>query len=293
MSAAGEILTLRVAEITVPKDRFRALKIDQARAIGAAIAADGQYEPIAVTRLPGRSDYQLVDGWHRLEGSRFSGLDMIEARLVSYDPEARVRREVLSSIARAAEDVFDRAAAIDALARLAREEAGLPAAGDLRRAGELRAVKVIQDEAEGQLQSIANTLRWDLKLAEQLGVGSRNIRNLAVIHERIPAELKDQLRALGQAEKLVPLLKFAALHPDEMRRLIYWLKASDEPDLAEGLAWLAGPSPASPVEKAQNAVFRKAGSWSPRERASFFEQWNAAYHPDGRARAQAKMAREG
>ncbi|MBS3961463.1 MAG: ParB N-terminal domain-containing protein [Sandarakinorhabdus sp.] len=288
MSAAGEILTLRVAEITVPKDRFRALKVDQARAIGAAILADGQYDPIAVTRLPGHSDYQLVDGWHRLEGCRFAGLDTIEARLVSYEPKARIWREVLSGIARASEDVFDRAAAIDALARLAREEAGLPAAGDLRRSGELRALKVIQDEADGQIAIIANSLRWDLKLAEQLGVGARNIRNLAVIHERIPAKMKDQLRKLGQAEKLVPLLKFAALLPYDMERLLHWLKTADEPDLAEGLAWLAGPSPASPVEKQQNALFGKAAKWSPRERASFFAQWTSAYHPDGRAIAANK-----
>ena len=126
MSSTGQILTLRLDKIRVPPHRLRALKPDQARAVGAAIATDGQYDPIAVAQLQGQPGYELVDGLHRLEGSRLEGLPTIEARLAKPERRMRVRREALSGIVRATEDVFDRAAAIDALAKIAREDAGVP-----------------------------------------------------------------------------------------------------------------------------------------------------------------------
>lgn len=117
--AARPLLKVAVADVVVPEDRLRALKKPEALAIGEAIKADGQYEPIAVCKLPGREGFVLVDGLHRLEGSRMVGLAEIEARLVPPDRTARRRQEVLSAWARVEHDAFDSAAQVAAMVDLA------------------------------------------------------------------------------------------------------------------------------------------------------------------------------
>jgi hypothetical protein len=285
---ADGVFVLRLAEVRVPAGRFRSLKPGQAAAIGAAIAADGQYDPIAVTRLPGRDDYDLVDGWHRLEGCRLVGLPTIEARLVPAHKVVRTRREILSGIARAGEDVFDRAAAIDGLARLAREQLDEPSVGDLRRPadGQPRLPQQIDREAKKSVGIIPIALRWDAKVAEELGLGWSSVRKMAQVHERIAADLKERLRARGQAGKLVPLLALSALLPEQMERVVAELECYPALALAEAIERVTRTAPAlSPAERAQSAFMVKSNRWSPRERASFLAQWNAAYHPDGRRRA--------
>ena len=290
--AARQVLVLRIDEIRVPDGRFRMLKPDQAAAIGAAIAADGQYEPIAVTRMPGRSDYDLVDGWHRLEGSRRAGLTTIEARLVAPKKVTRVKREVLSGLARAAEDVFDRAAAIDALAQVAREEAGVPAVGDLRRHREGRHPKVIEQEAESSLSFMTNMLRWDEKVAEQLGLGARMVRRLAIVHERIPAEMKARLRELGHANDLMPLHELARFPEGFMARVVEAL-AKGCKSIAEAIAQVQAAPKLDAFTKFSDSVFRKAKTLTPAQRQAFLADWLDTYHEDGRRKGDAGSGREG
>jgi ParB-like chromosome segregation protein Spo0J len=288
---ADGILVLSIDAIRVPAGRFRSLKPGHAAAIGAAIAADGQYDPIAVTRLPGRDDYELVDGWHRLEGCRLAGLSTIEARLVPANKVVRTRREILSGIARAGEDVFDRAAAIDGLARLAREQLDEPSVSDLRRPADAppRLPQEIDRDAKKAVGIIPTALRWDAKVAEELGLGWSSVRKMAQVHERIAADLKERLRARGQAGKLVPLLALSALLPEQMERVVDALERYPALDLAQAIERVSGAAPVgTPAERAQSAFFGKAGRWSPRERASFWAQWTAQYHPDGRKRAGQK-----
>lgn len=280
-----DVLVLQLAEIRVPEGRFRALKIDQAAAIGASIAAEGQFDPIAVTRLPGHPDYVLVDGWHRLEGCRIAGIPTIDARLIEAGKAARVKREVLSGLVRAAEDVFDRAAAIDALARLAREEAGVPTVGDLRRRTDdaPRPPKVIETEAEDASVMMTNMLRWDLHVAAQLGLGSRMVRRLAVVHERIPAHLKDKLRELGLANELMPLHELARYPTPFIEKVVEQLTAKVM-SIAEAIEIVLARPKVDAFTKFSSAVFRKAQSLTTAQRRDFLADWLQTYHPDGRLR---------
>lgn len=280
-----DVLVLQLEEIRVPEGRFRALKMEQAAAIGASIAIEGQFDPIAVTRLPGHPDYVLVDGWHRLEGCRIAGLSTIEVRLIEAGKAARVKREVLSGLVRAAEDVFDRAAAIDALARLAREEAGVPTVGDLRRRIDEapRPPKVIETEAEDASVMMTNMLRWDLHVAAQLGLGERMVRRLAVVHERIPAHLKDKLRELGLANELMPLHELARYPVPFIEKVVAALTAKVM-SIAEAIDQVQARPKVDAFTKFSSSVFRKAQSLTTAQRRDFLADWLETYHPDGRVK---------
>lgn len=281
--AAREVLVLQIDEIRVPEGRFRALKAEQAAAIGASIALEGQFDPIAVTRLPGQDGYVLVDGWHRLEGSRIYKLATIEARLIDAGKTARVKREVLSGLVRASEDVFDRAAAIDALARLAREEAGQPAVGDLRRQSEPRLPKIIEAEADDAIPMMGNMLRWDLHVADQLGLGKSTVRRLAVVHERIPPHLKDKLRELGLANELMPLHELARYPAPFIEKVVEQLTGKVM-SIAEAIDIVQARPKVDAFTKFSSAVFRKAQSLTTAQRRDFLADWLETYHPDGRVK---------
>lgn len=279
--AAREVLVLQIDEIRVPEGRFRTLKAEQAAAIGASIAAEGQFDPIAVTRLPGQADYVLVDGWHRLEGSSQAGLTTIEARLIEPGKAARVKREVLSGLVRATEDVFDRAAAVDALARLAREEAGLPPEGPLP-AG--RPAKAAKERADENVPIMGTFLRWDLDVAEKLGLGRSSVQRLKLVNDCIPAEIKERLRVVGHAEQLMPLVALAAYPAAFQLKVVVELEAGGAKTIAEAIDIVLARPKVDAFTKFSSAVFRKAQSLTTAQRRDFLADWLETYHPDGRVK---------
>lgn len=285
----NEVVRLRCDEVIVPTARVRALKPEDAAAIGQSIRRHGQFDPIKVVRDPRSGAAVLVDGWHRLEGCRLAGIDTVDVIFIRADRAQRTRHEVISGIARATHDVFDRAAAIDALARLARAEAGLPEEGDLRKLNG-RAPTPSACEASGKeiLRNSAESIGWDEKVAERLGCGVTGVRELTTIHYRIAEAHKEFLRARGQAGRVSHLLRFARLTEEQMAAVIADLEAATSADLAWALDRLAGPEDRmDPRKKAVSAFLRKAAGWSERERADFWKTWAAAYHRDGRPRRPA------
>jgi ParB-like chromosome segregation protein Spo0J len=283
------VLTIPVSDVTVPEDRLRTLKPGQAEAIGHSIAAHGQLEPIAVTQLPGRADYVLVDGWHRLEGCRMAGLATVEARVVPVQADRRRRHEALSGLARATHDVFDRAAAIDALARLARSEAGLPEEGDLRRQPSIPSwdLKLIDAGSAEALAMIAKANRWDERLASELGLSARTVRLLRRVHLRIPQAIKARLKAVGAADELVSLDRLAGFSEADMLSVCELLESGKADGILAALQAIhdaRGQAEIRPHEKAIHAFMRKTAGWTPQQRREFMAHWNQLYLPDGRPR---------
>ncbi len=256
-SAGEAILRLSLDQISVPADRLRALKPDQAAAIGAAIAADRQYDAIAVARLPGKAGYVLVDGLHRLEGCRAAGLAEIDARLVPADKESRRRQEVLSAWARADHDAFDKAAQVAAMADMAQ----VPADAD--------------DEVVASAM-IALTAGWDEIACEALGISRRSLFNYLKIHRFYTEAQKALLRNVGMAAELVPLIRLAALPPEDFA--LVWAIIEQRPvaSIAEALAMLApAPEPAWAKQKAK--VLKQAASWQPHELRELIDELRALY----------------
>lgn len=279
--AESPVLRIPVGLIDVPMNRLRTLKHRQADAIGAAIVADRQYDPITVEAAPG-GRYSLVDGLHRLEGCRLHEVALIEARIVPADTAARLRQEVLSAWARADHDVFDVAAQVKAIAELSGIDPVLKLA-DARLPGDQKSVDL---EACAMM---AQKLRWDEKTAETLGIGRRSVfRNLKILRA-FDAEQVALLRRLGLADELVPLERLAGLAPLQLIRAMVWLEKGDATTIAEALALACDfqAATAAPFAKKSGAflTFLRAKA-SARERADLMRQLNDEYLPDGRPRAK-------
>jgi ParB-like chromosome segregation protein Spo0J len=264
--AGAAIIRIAVDQIDVPADRLRALKGEQAFAIGQAILADRQYDAIAVTQLPGKQRFLLVDGLHRLEGCRMAGIEMIEARLVPSDRESRRRQEVLSAWARADHDAFDKAAQVAAMADMAQ----LPA---------------FAEDEETASAMIALAAGWDEAACEALGISRRSLFNYLKLHRFYTAEQKAILRAAQLAGELVPLIRLAALPPEDFETAFNAIAAAEVASIAEALALVAPGLAIDPVAKKNAAFLGHFAKRTNRERADFMRQLADAYHPDGRPKA--------
>lgn len=243
---AGEaILRLPVDQIDIPADRLRALKPEQAAAIGEAIKADRQYDAISVARLPGKSRYVLVDGLHRLEGCRTVGLAEIDARVVSADRDSRRRQEVLSAWARADHDAFDKAAQVAAMVELAKAN------------GET------VDEREDA--SIPGILGWDEVTCDALKITRAWMFRHLKIHRFYSPSQKKTLREKGLADDLKPLVTLAALPPEQFAVAWAYIEETAEPTIAEALARVT-PAALEPAwEKRKHKVLTAAAKWQPHQ----------------------------
>lgn len=279
--AETPVFLIPVDMIDVPLDRLRAVKPVQADAIGAAIVADGQYDPITVTQLPGSERFTLVDGAHRLEGCRLHDVRLIEARIAAPSADARLRQEVLSAWVRAEHDVFDTAAQVAAIAELSGADTSLKRMGGWLPADQ----KTVDMEA---CAIMAQTLRWDEKTAETLGIGRRSVFRHLKILRAFDAEQVALLRRLGLADELVPLERLSALDSLSLLRVLTYLERGKASTIAEALAMEADVAIASPFAKKSTAflTFLRAKA-SARERADLMRQLNEEYLPDGRLRAKA------
>jgi ParB-like chromosome segregation protein Spo0J len=258
--APRAVLVIPVDKIDIPSDRLRSLKEPQAKAIGAAIIADRQYDPISVAQLPGSDRFTLVDGLHRLAGLRLHGADNIEARIVPADRAGRRRQEIASAWARADEDVFDRAAIIAELCASASDE--------------------------DAFQCIGTALRWDLAAAEVLGVKKSTIRNYVALNERFDDAAKKLLRQREMAGLLVPLLRLAALPPEELATVMGWIEQGAVASIAEAMDLLLPTKPPSHVaEKAARSLIKKMADWDVVDRKRLISKLLEAFDRNGNPRA--------
>ncbi len=257
------VFSIPIDAIEIPSDRLRELNEPQAKAIGAAIAADRQYSPISVAQLPGDAGFVLVDGLHRLVGMRGNGATQIDARIVAADRVSRRREEIASLWARAGEDVFDRGAQIAALAEIARtDEVG---------------------------SIIGLGLNWNEATAEVLGIKRSTLFNYLRVHRHYDAAQRKLLRHLNQAGELVPLLRLAALPPRAFQAAMFGLEEGEFKSIADVFA---------PSEEAKPTIFKKKTDAylnlfrhaSERLRADVIRQILDEYYPDGQRIATAKQA---
>lgn len=262
--ALRPIIMVQIADVAVPADRLRALKANQAAAIGAAIKADRQYEPIAVCQLPGKPGYTLVDGLHRLEGCRAVGLAEIEARLVPPGKAERQRQEVLSSWARADHDAFDMAAQVAAMVALAQS--------------------ADTDDEEAVSLTVRLAAGWDETACEALGISRANLFRYLKLHRFYDDAQKAILRDAGMATELVPLIRLAALPPEDFAEAWAAIAAGEAASIAEALALVSPADFVDPVAKKNAAFLGHFAKRSNRERADFIAQLLAAYFTDGRPR---------
>lgn len=171
-----------------------------------------------------------------------AGIEMIEARLVSANRESRRRQEVLSAWARADHDAFDYAAQVAELAELN------------------KAAGVDEDDCSIVLQGA----RWDEATANALKLHRTNVFRYLKLHRFYSAEQKAALRAAGLAGELMPLIRLAALPPEDFD--LAWIALSEGrvSTVAEMLAIVA-PAPVDAWDKQKGKVLTQAKSWQPHQ----------------------------
>lgn len=279
--AEKPVVLIPVDMIDPPVDRLRILKHHQADAIGASIVAHGQYDPITVARLPGSSRFVLVDGLHRWDGCKQHQVKLIEARITSSDKPSRLRQEVLTGLARASHDVFDRAAQVAALAAMARESAGKPVAGDLRRLNG-RELQAAIDEAAVDLELSSKSLHWSEKAAEDFDIGPRQVRKYALISARFSPVNVELLRRKKLADQLGALISLTHLQPDQFERALDFIADSETPTIAEALAHVTDAAAPTPFNKKLNKFVSWADALNVRERKQLMAELTARYDLNGR-----------
>jgi ParB family chromosome partitioning protein len=150
LEVVGQIIAAPIASIVIG-ERLRPLDPVWAAALGEIMAVEGQKDLIKICQLPGRNDFRLVTGLHRLEGGRLQGWKTIKAEIVDHAALERRLTEVSENLWRSILGPVDKAAFIAELNEVLRAKAGVdPAATSQQIAAGARWQDTLKaDAAEG------------------------------------------------------------------------------------------------------------------------------------------------
>lgn len=265
-AADSTIFEVPVDAIDIPNDRLRSLKAHEAEAIGKAMVADGQYEPITIAQLPGRDGFTLIDGLHRLTGARLVGMATIQAVFGPAEADARRRREVLSAWARAGHDAFDKALQVA-------EMAGLEGRGRGR-----RHARFGQGDADDFCNTMLQALRWDEATAAALGISRMQVFRHLKLATFYDQKRIARLRELSQADDTMPLVRLADLPPEDFDRAWALIEAGE--GIAAAMAAVA-PGPVDTFSKARTSILKKLADWPAMERKRLLADLLDTYDRNG------------
>jgi hypothetical protein len=234
-----QVVLLPVDQIDMG-ERLRPVDRVFAEGIGRSMLVDGQITPIDVCRLPGRENWTLVAGGHRLEGARIVGMQYLRAIVVSADRADRRMREISENLLRRGLDPIERATFIADMYDLLRARSGVAAnASPQQVAANARWQKVVKNEADDTSAIVADVYGWTDEIAETAGFSRRTIEYDLMLHRRLAPRTVELLRKHNH-----PLLTNAS----QLRQLAR-LDEAEQTGVAEYLCWpgkaLGGAQPKS------------------------------------------------
>ena len=240
-TAAPSIAEVEVFQIN-PADVHVGARIgmfwpEEAAALGALMARDGQNDPVKVTLKDDR--WQLVTGLHRLQGARGLGLQWIDAIEVKGSANDLRRIEASENVERRNLRPLERALFVRAMADLAEERwsgdhQGLSPQqiGQIKRwetwrakaPGVVRAGDAAAFEADSSSAKLAGLYGWQEDVAESLGLSTRNLQRSLLLHRQLIAPFEPELwEALARTDlgnKQSALLEIAGIVDEDTRRLV-------------------------------------------------------------------------
>ena len=239
-------------------DRLRPLDDDWVMRLGEIMLAEGQRMPVEVCKLPGRNNFTLVSGAHRLAAAQaFMDLSPIRAILVGPDALDRKLGEISENIWRKDLDPYDRAVFIAELVRTLKLKRGVDPDADGRSVSALtRWQDKLSVDAEDAKANFAVAYGWAAEAAENLGFSKRTVYDALMIFRRIPAHMIAIFRKRSHPilTNASELKAFAKLEEDEQQHVFGLLvhanaKYSEAPfaKVADALAASRGKGP-HPVE---------------------------------------------
>lgn len=255
----GNIIEIPVESVEIG-ERVGMFWADKALQIGAAIAADGQNDPIKVRRAGPKAakPWVLVAGLHRLQGSIAVYLPTIQAIVVQGDQEALRLIEVSENLHRRDFEPLERAMFVRALADIYErrfyegcEGLSVHQVGQLNRWKALRDNLTTRDEVKADIEAelleegyspdiVSGLSGWQGQLISNEPVSARILRDCLFIHRTIIAPFDRALIAKlavhpeGRSRKsLMEIGKVATL--DQRRAIIEWLASRPGATLGQAI----------------------------------------------------------
>lgn len=208
----GQIVLLPVADIEIG-ERLRPVDPVAAEGIGRTMQLMGQKKPIEVCRLPGRKQWTVVDGAHRVTGAQVVGITHLRAEVVENDVDERLEREITAEVFDPQLAPLDRAMFVGRLAELNKKRAGITTEETPQAiAAKARWEKVKADAADASL-TVRDAYGFNDRIAERLGFSIATIERDLFLYRHISSSAVGRLRAVahpalqsaGQLRKLAKL----------------------------------------------------------------------------------------
>lgn len=235
-----QIVLLPVDQID-DSDRLRPVDPVWAAALGRIMAVDGQDEPIAVCKLPGRTGWKLITGGHRMAGARSEGWATIKAVVKSADALDRRRREVSENLWRKGLDPLDRAAFVAELHEVLRARAGIEAGVEGRAiSASVRWQAALKEEAGDASASIALAYGFAEGIGDQVGLSRRTVYGDLELHRRLSPSVAAQLRSHPVGRNAAQLRALTKLSEADQKRAAEMILQGRVKSAGEAVSLLAG-----------------------------------------------------
>lgn len=232
----GEIVRVRVADVQMG-ERLRPVDPVWAEALGRIMLGDRQRTPIEICRLPGRADFLLVAGGHRLSGAQIVGMEFIEARIVSADALDRREGEVSENIWKKGLDPIDRAAFVAELIQIRKIRAGLSADQDGRVvSAKTRWSEALKADADDASVTMTLAYGWADGVGEKIGLSRKTIYRDLELHRGLKPDVAAQIRDTGVGANATQLRALAKLEESEQRAIAAMIAGGDAKSVAEAQA---------------------------------------------------------
>ncbi len=176
-------------------ERLRPVDPLHVEVLGRAMLREGQATPIVVCRLPGRNDWTLVAGAHRVEAARKFDIEQLKAEVISPDKIGRRQREISENLWRKDLDPMDRANFIAELVRLAKLRAGIdPEAAGRAASANARWQNEVKSASKDASDTVTLVYGWSESVADQIGLSKRTVERDIMLHARLSPAVIAMLR---------------------------------------------------------------------------------------------------
>jgi hypothetical protein len=251
-AVADQVLDLPLGQIALG-DRLRPIDPVWAAALGQIMSVEGQKDPIKVTRLPGRCDYVLVTGGHRLSGAQLQGWATIKAIVVSADASERRITEISENLWRKGLDPIDRATFLADLVAELKARAGVGDATAQSIAANARWSKVIAEAASDASDTMSGAYGWTAEVAAQIGLNERTVRRDLELHRGLKPDVVAGLRGHPVSRNAGQLRALARLSDADQRAVLKLLQDGAAKGVTDALGLLNQKPKASPAAKRLSA----------------------------------------
>jgi ParB family chromosome partitioning protein len=256
MGAARSLISIPVAEIRQAEKRMRPLYAHHVAMLAGLLKTHGQLQPIIVCQLPGRSDFMLLDGAHRLAAARDIGWTEIRAIKVGNKAGEQRAHELFANSAHLALNALDRIAMVAVLYAEAVAQATGELGPNLYKAiadARWKDGRGAEDLIAGASDTVSRAFGWSSAVAERAGISERTVQRYAAVHENLSPTAIELIRQTTVADHFNQLSALSKLPED--RQIDLATQVSQGIEFGDAIGAAADDKPKQTAsQKAVNAL---------------------------------------